>query len=81
MVLMLLLHYSMVNMRFLVQLMRFHAILAIDVVEVQVMHDANANISLVHAFQSKKQDSELGKSWINLAKYTYGYLFFLANGQ
>ena len=81
MVLMLLLHYSMVNMRFLVQLMRFHAILAIDVVEVQVMHDANVNISLVHAFQPKKQDSELGKSWINLAKYTYGYLFFLANGQ
>ena len=81
MVLMLLLHYSMVNMRFLVQLMRFHAILAIDVVEVQVMHDANVNISLVQAFQSKKQDSELGKSWINLAKYTYGYLFFLANGQ
>jgi hypothetical protein len=48
-------------------MMCFHAILVIDVVQVQVMPNANVNISLVHAVQSKKQDPELPKSWINLA--------------
>lgn len=45
----------------------FFAILPIDIVVVQVMPHANVNISLLYVVPSKKQDPELGKSWMNLA--------------